>query len=53
LLLRCCKCVSLGKFFIAVNDMGGVLAIDLGPIYTSESSCIYVQISDFAKKQMS
>jgi hypothetical protein len=30
--------------------MGGGLAIDLGPIYTSESSCISVQISDFAKK---
>jgi hypothetical protein len=40
-------------FLIALNAMGDGLTTDLGPIYTGESSCIYVYILAFAKQQIS
>jgi CHASE2 domain-containing sensor protein len=42
IVVRTLMFVSLGMFLIALSVMGDGLTTDLGPIYTSEGSCISV-----------
>jgi CHASE2 domain-containing sensor protein len=42
IVVRTLMFVSLGMFLIALSVMGDGLTTDLGPIYTSEGSCISI-----------